>query len=181
MRRAMLCSATLLSLLASSCCNTGTGSNALDVLYIGPFTVVTTVNSDGSVNVNHAGDPGLVGPKEVGVQLNVFEPMTVQNVVLSYWHAGNNAGSQSIERTINQAYTPGQGGIGLSHIFEIPGSAQLGICEGLYYAFAVGYQLEGGTGGLYVGQPRLILPTKRQVSPGVIEETLCVEPPGPGE
>ena len=181
MPRTLLCFATMLALLLGSCCNTGTGSNALDVVYVGPFTVVTTITPNGTVSVDHTGDPGLVGPKEVGVQLNVFDPMTVQNIVLSYWHAGNNAGAQSIERTINQAYTPGQGGIGLAHFFEIPGSAQLGTCQGLYFTVAVSYQLEGGTGGLYLGQPRLIMPTKEQVSPGVIEQALCPEPPGPGE
>jgi hypothetical protein len=179
MPRILLWFATLIPLLLGSCWNTGTGSNALDVLYLGPFTVVTTVGPGGSLNVDHAGDPSFVGPKEVGIQLNVFEPMTIHNLVLSYWPAGNKAGSQSIQKAINQSYTPDQGGIGLPHVFEIPGTAQYGVCDALYYMFAVSYQRDGSTSSLYIGQPRRIMPTKPAGASSELPQALCAEPPGP--
>ena len=163
----------LLACLAfpSSCCLTGDGGEggAIDVDYVGPHTV-TASNSTAAAD--------LVGPKRVGVEITASQPLRVMNVVLSHWPAGNNAGSQSLEQTLDQDLAAGARTIVW---FDIPGSEHFGICDGLYYMFAVGYSVTGGSNGLFLGEPQLILPTKRYLSNGTLEQALCVEPPGPGE
>ncbi len=141
------------------------------------YTLPTAI--DGS---NLFGNPSMQGIKRVGLQFQLTQTATLKNMVLSYWPAGNNAGSQSLEVSLNQTInaSPSQP-VGHTAYVEIPGSAAYEPCEGLYYSMAATYQVEGAaTPGLFLGGAQLILTTQRRVG-NTIEQTLCPEPPGPGE
>jgi hypothetical protein len=144
----------------------------------GVNTIEVTHNPDGTVTENHGGDPSLVGRKEVHVNATMSAPVTLQNIVLSYWTAGNKAGSRSTEKVINQAFNPSSpAGVGTAFNIEIPDAADHDVCSGLYYMFAASYR--NGTPGTFISQPRLILPTEKRLPNGSIQQAQCAQPPGP--
>ena len=143
----------------------------------GVNTIVVTHNSDGSVTEDHGGDPSLVGRKEIHVNVIIFAPVTLQNIVVSHWPAGNKAGSRSTEKVINQPFNAGSSGVSTVFNIEIPDAEQNDLCSGLYYMFAASYR--NGTPGTFISQARLILPTTKRLPNGSIQQAQCAQPPGP--
>jgi hypothetical protein len=107
-------------LLGSQCSPSPTTGTAYQILELGPFTVVTTHNPDGSVSTADVNEPGLVGLKKVGFQFNAFEPLTLQSVTTSYWPAGQKVAQRSIQDLPNRSVTPSQGGVGLAFTHVLP-------------------------------------------------------------
>jgi hypothetical protein len=170
----------VLALAGAGCETTGTGSSDVQFLEFPAQTIVTSVNLDGSVTADHQGDPELVGPKEIGIQVNMFAPTELRTILMAYWPAGQNVAERTVEITVNESFEPGPGGIGRFFPLEIPDSDELEICEGLYYMWSATWRGADGQPGLYFGQPHLVMPTKSVGPGGVIEQALCPEPPGPG-
>lgn len=165
------------SLLAVSGCQPGTSSHrGVVVSDGGPKTIITTHLPDGSVEANHGGDAELVGRKEIFVSIAAQEPTEVRTVLLTWWLAGHRVGSHTIETAINQVL-PGNSSRGVNVV--IPESTGLQVCEGLYYMWTVTYRFTDGVPGTFIGQPRLVMPTKTPASNGQIQQAMCVAPPGP--
>jgi hypothetical protein len=178
---ALLCVSWIASSSCSDCSNSGSGGlSAVEVQFMEPTTVITTQNLDGTVTVDHGGDPELVGTKEVGIQIIFREPRELLTTLLTFWPAGYRESEETIEYTHNQSYEPSSpAGIAVSVRREIPGSEELQMCEGMYYMWTVTHRPLDGEAGVFIGQPRLLLPTKRRLPTGQIEQALCSEPPGP--
>jgi hypothetical protein len=181
--RASLAPLAALALLFAGCETTDPeGSVALRFDELPYSTVTVMTRSDGSTVESHGGDPDLIGRKEVGLQVGVFMPVTIENIVLTYWAAGNRAGARSFEKTMNQQFTPGSAGpTALIHKFEIPGADRFQQCQGFYYMFSANYRLANGTAGKFAGPPHLIQPTKRVLPDGKVDQASCGPPPGPDE
>jgi len=158
-----------------SCNNNTGGSNAPPAVEI-VYSIPTTITGD-----NAFGDGALVGRKQVGLQFLMRKNVTLKNIVLSHWRAGNNAGAQSQEFALNRAFSASSTqAVGHTAYFEIANAAAAQQCDGIYYTFAATYQVEGqSTPSSFFGQARLILPTKKLVG-STIEEALCPQPPPPG-
>jgi hypothetical protein len=158
-----------------SCNNNTGGSNAPPAVEV-VYSLPTTITGNNAFD-----DAALVGRKQVGLQFLMRKNVTLKNIVLSHWRAGNNASAQSQEFTLNRPFSasPSQA-LGHTAYFEIPDSAAAQQCDGIYYTFAATYQVEDqSTPSSFFGQARLILPTKKLVG-STIEEGLCAQPPPPG-
>lgn len=178
MKKALSVIGAMMILAAVGGCQSSEGPGNIDVDSVA-FTVVRTTNLDGTVSETHE-DPDLVGPKEVRVGITVNEPTELLTILLTYWRAGNNGGSETIERSVDQSYDPPSGGIGLFHFIEIPGVEDFEQCEAFYYMTTVNYKDENEQPGVWIGSPKLVMPTKKLAN-GQIEQATCAEPPGPDE
>jgi hypothetical protein len=166
------CAAGVLAAAAWACQTTPGSSTAPPAVQV-VYSLPTTIEGD-----DHFVDGTLVGRKQVGLQFTLRETVTLESIVLSRWAAGNNAGAQSQTFTLNQTIgASASQPVGHTAYFEIPGGASFEQCEGLYYTFGAVYRVAGeSTNALFLGQPRLILPTKKRVG-NTIEQALCAEPP----
>jgi len=180
--RAARLSLRLLFVLVVAGCETEPSSSvALRFDEIPAKTIVVTRRSDGSTVENRDGDPQLVGRKLVALQVGVFVPATIENIVLTYWAAGNRAGARSYEKSMNQNVDPQTGPTALINLFEVPGAEQYPQCMGLYYSFSARYRVGNGPSASFVGPAHLIQPTKRILPDGSIDQASCAPPPGPNE
>ena len=138
-------------------------------------TVVLTTNSDGTVSSTESDDLELVGPKRVGLAITALQSFDMGTIVLTFWPAGSNDFADSIEIPVDETFEANT-----AHSFprEIPGSADLGLCDALYYSWTFTYHDAAGRPGTYFGQARRLMPTKRFTN-GQLEQALCAEPPGP--
>jgi hypothetical protein len=151
----------------------------LEVCDGGASTITrTTVQSfpNTTIEIDHGGDPALIGKKEVRVNVTARQDIVLRSVLLTYWRAGHNVASQTIEQTLSQSMSPGTNQI---FIKQVPDSESLQICEGLYYMWTVSYQKTDGPNGVFIGQPKLVLVTQQRLPNGTIEQALCPAPPGP--
>lgn len=165
--------------LAASCNPTPTPP-VVDVSDAGVSTITRTITQTPpttTIVIDNDGDAALVGKKKVRLNVTARQDITLLSVVLTHWLAGHNNGSRTIDQTMNQNMSPGTSKLVTN---EIPESESLAICEGRYYMWTVAYRRADGQGGLYVGQAKLIMPTKRVLPNGTIEQALCAAPPGPG-
>ena len=175
MFRRYLCAGLVALSVFVAGCHPGTSTVSVTVR---PVTAVTTPNPDGTSTTNFNGDPALVGPKQIVVVTTISKTTTLQNIVVSFWRAGDRAHSQSTEMTINRTFDPGPGGANVQESVRIPGSEQLGACDAMYFMVAVSYK-EVNTPGTFLSQAHLIQPTKTFGPNGTIQEALCAAPPGP--
>ena len=178
---ARACVPLALVLLFAGCESEPSSSVALRFDEISAKTILITRKPDGSTVENRDGDPDLVGRKVVGLQVGVFVPATIENIVLTYWAAGNRAGARNYEKTINQDVAPEPGPTAFVHMFEVPGAEQYPQCMGLYYSFSARYRVGNGPASTFVGPPHLIQPTKKIQPDGSIAQASCAPPPGPNE
>jgi hypothetical protein len=178
---ARACQGFALVLLLAGCETTEEGKVALRFDELPLTTVTLTSKPDGSTIENHGADPAFIGRKEVGLQVGVFVPVTIDRIVLTYWWAGNRAGARSFERTANERLDPAPGPAALVYKFEIPGADKCQMCQALYYNFSANYRLSDGSPQTFVGPPHLVQPTKRLMPDGTVEQVRCGPPPGPNE
>src|SRR5262245_9257919 len=119
-------------------CPNGTTSQvrpAVEIAYALPTTI------DGS---NQFADVDIVGRKQVGLVFIFRKPVEINNVVLTYWRAGNNVGARRDERTLHRSFSASENEtVGFTEYFEIPGGSDLQQCDALYYTFAAGYRVAG--------------------------------------
>ena len=130
---------------------------------------------------NTPGPVNLEGTrKQVGLQFSVRQNVTLKNVVINYWLAGDKANARSEQRTLNRSVTASPSNIvEQTERFDLSGSADLEACDAMYYTFAATYRVEGeSTDRSFFGQPRQIHVTMvPQNSSNTVTQPLCAEPP----
>lgn len=158
-------------LLLASC---DTTPSVIDICDAGVSTITRTVTITG-VEIDNGGDAELVGKKVVRLNIAARQNLELRSVLMTHWDAGHNAGSQTVEETFNQNMAPNGSRLVTK---QVPNTETLGTCEGHYYMWTVTYRKADGQNGLFIGQPKLIMPTK-SITAGTIVQALCAAPPGP--
>ncbi len=180
MKRCLLCLLLIALVAGFVACKRVYFRKTMEVNCIKVFTNVYETNINGDLTAREI-DPGFVGEKSVKISVIFHSKAELVSAVLTYWGAGERAGEQTIEKTFNQVLDPPEGGVIRPIFFTLPGSEHYGLCEGLYFTFAINYKNSDDEPGLFVSQAHLIMSTKRMVSGNQIEQANCPEPPGPSE
>ncbi|UCF06527.1 MAG: hypothetical protein JSV33_05740 [bacterium] len=171
----------LLSVTIISSCDGGRVSRPTIKIEYGPTeTLITRYRTDGSSYTSPFA-PDIAGKKKVHLVVTFRRPGELVSVLLTYWQAGARSTEETIERVYNQTFQPPTGGQSIPVGIEIPGSENLGLCDGMYHMWTVNYKKEDGEPAVYIGQPQSILVTKKLLSSGQIQQATCPEQPGPGE
>lgn len=110
--------------------------------------------------------------KTVGIDVTAPAGYITNQILLSNWFAGHNNGAPAHTHSVNYNSN-------YSFSTPLPQSEHLKICEGMYYMFTITYTTPSGSTGAFIGQPRLIMPTKEYDQNGQLVQALCVTPPGP--
>jgi hypothetical protein len=161
----------LISFLFVSC-DPKTNSDSLLVENQPISTVLTLANGTQQIITENG-----IGKKEVALKLTARKDLSIKNILLTYWDAGQNRLSKSIEFNTIQNLSPTADSIFIFKQF-LPDSEKKELCQGMYFMWTLSYQIANDTTmGMYIGQPQLVMPTEKRNPNGSIEQALCAEPP----
>ena len=147
---------------------------SLAVFFTCTYSNCTHGTSEYAVAFREPVNADLAGKmKTIGIDVTAPEGYHTTSILLNHWFAGFNPGPPA------QTFPVDHHG-NFSFTADVPESDHLETCEGMYFMVTIQYTAPNGQNGVFIGEPKLIMPTKH-VSGNTIEEALCAEPPGPGE
>ncbi|MBK6340111.1 MAG: hypothetical protein IPH74_07195 [Bacteroidetes bacterium] len=124
----------------------------------------------------NSGSENEIGKKQVGLKFIARKDLTIKNIMLTYWDAGHNNLSKSIEFNTPHDLSPASDSV-LLFSQLLPDSEKKAVCEAMYFMWTMSYQIKNDTSmGMYIGQPQLVMPTHTRKPNGTLEQALCAAP-----
>ncbi len=133
MTRLFICLACfVLTAIFSNCKRSSTHGGTIEIDTPREYTWIYERHMDGSVGLQET-SPEFVGEKVVKIGVVFHKKAELVSALLTYWRAGERIGVQTIEKIYNETFDP----CAMSIEFVLPGSENYGLCEGLYYTYAI--------------------------------------------